>query len=88
LINLKVFDWMKRKIREEVEEPNPKKIQHSTFSRTDLFSETQKEMKASFLLSAFPKRKVITKLIFGEVTLREYNTINCDHPTVIEGFPK
>jgi hypothetical protein len=79
---------MKRKIREEVEEESNKKIQNVSFSGTDLFSETQKEMKASFLMSAFPKRKIITKLIFGEVTLREFDTIDCENPTIIEGFPK
>eukprot|EP01080_Neovahlkampfia_damariscottae_P006406 gene6406-10413_t len=61
---------------------NPKQKQKVAAEATIL--PNQEEVQPSKSLS---KRKIISKIQYGDISLREFSTIDCDGATIIEGIP-
>ena len=65
----------KTKMSEKKE--NKKKIEAKTILNTE-----------KPILNSLPKRKLLSTITHGEISLREFTNINCDGSTIIEGIPQ
>ena len=77
---------MKRKKSEDMSfEGNPKRKEPKMPKEATVLPNQEKLKPTSISL---PKRKIISKINYGDVTLREFDKIDCDGATIIEGIPK
>lgn len=75
----------RKKIGQDIDEGNKKRKEQKIPKEAKVLpNQDEKNITAT----SFPRRRIISKLQYGDILLREFDAIDCDGATIIEGIPK